>query len=72
MGGVGKFLANHDAVTYEIYLFHFPVIQLFVYFGLIEALGFYPAMVIAFVSVAVMGWASHKYIDNGLVKWIWK
>ncbi len=72
IGKWGKPLANHDAITYEIYLFHFPVIQLFVYSGLIQAIGFYSALAIAFVLVAIMGWASHKYIDNGLIKHIWR
>lgn len=68
VGKWGKAFAGHDAVTYEIYLFHYPVIQLFVYLGLIQSIGFYTSMAIAFAIVAAMGWASHRYIDNGLMK----
>lgn len=54
VGHWGRFLARHDSVSYDIYLFHFPIIQLCVLWRLPEKL---PAIgvlgVVAGVSVAL-------------------
>lgn len=66
-GTWGKRLANHTALTYEIYLFHYPVIQTFITLGLIERLGFYTSLIAVIAIVAVMAILSHRYIDGWLM-----
>lgn len=58
-GRWGWFLARHDAVSYDIYLFHWPVIQLLVYSGFVASAGAYPALLTAIgatVCLAFLSW----------------
>lgn len=58
VGRWGHYLSRHDNVSYDIYLFHFPVMQLAVYFGL-PSLGAPAAFTITLavlVGLAFISW----------------
>lgn len=58
-GRWGWFLSGHNAVSYDIYLFHWPVIQLLVYFGFVAYAGAYTALMTAIaitVGFAFLSW----------------
>lgn len=61
-GKWGHWLANHNAITYEIYLFHYPVIQTMLHFGCIDRLGFYPSLLLSIAITALMAWTSWHFI----------
>ncbi|MCM1504772.1 MAG: acyltransferase [Muribaculum sp.] len=59
VGSWGAKLSRGDDISYDIYLFHFPVIQVAVYFGLPELLGpgwFLLSVVGATVVLAIFSW----------------
>lgn len=60
-GNWGKCLAGHEAFTYEIYLFHYPVIQAFITLGWTERLGVYPSFVVIVLLVGVLAYLSCRY-----------
>lgn len=47
IGSWGKWLAKHDSISYDIYLFHFPIIQLAIFLGL--PLKFHPIITLLLV-----------------------
>lgn len=47
-------------VSYEMYLFHFPVIQLLVYFGLDKSLPAYAAFLVALLLIVALSVLFHK------------
>lgn len=58
IGRWGRHVSRHDNVSYDIYLFHFPLIQLAVWFG-IPALGVWPCFLIcmgATVLLSMLSW----------------
>lgn len=64
IGSWGKRLAKHDSISYDIYLFHFPVIQLAILWGLPSKL--HPLLTLAIVlTVTVMlAYLSWTYIGK--------
>ena len=59
IGSWGARLSKHDSVSYDIYLFHFPVIQLAVWFGLpamMSPLGSLAVVVAVTVGLAFASW----------------
>lgn len=59
IGSWGARLSKHDSVSYDIYLFHFPVIQLAVWFGLpamMSLLGSLAVVVAVTVGLAFASW----------------
>lgn len=59
IGKWGARLSRHDSVSYDIYLFHFPVIQLVIYWGLpnkIPPLGVLLTVVAITVPLAFLSW----------------
>lgn len=64
IGSWGKGLAKHDSISYDIYLFHFPIIQLAILWGLPATL--HPLLTLAIVlSVTVMlAYLSWTYIGK--------
>lgn len=59
VGTWGKFLSKHDSVSYDIYLFHYPIIQLAIFFGLPKIVPPYIVLLIIVaisVSLAFLSW----------------
>jgi acyltransferase len=59
VGNWGRFLARHDSVSYDIYLFHFPIIQLCILWGLpdkLPPLGVLGVIVSITVVFAFISW----------------
>lgn len=59
VGKWGTRLSRHDDVSYDIYLFHFPIIQLAVYFGLpgrINGLAMLLLIISVTVALALFSW----------------
>lgn len=59
VGSWGKSLSKHDEVSYDIYLFHFPVIQFIVYLGLPvkqSPIVVLLTIIVITVSLAVLSW----------------
>ena len=69
VGRWGHFLSRHDNVSYDVYLYHFPVIQLGVYFGirnLDPLLGVAIAAVVTLLlSFASWNFIGHRFINKG-------
>lgn len=63
-GTWGRALANHDALSYDIYLFHWPVIQVLVYFGLVGRIGAYPTLLLTICVVVALAYLSWRYIGK--------
>jgi len=63
-GQWGKSLAQHDAISYDIYLVHFPVIQLALHFGLVKSLGAYPALLLCTICSIALAYLSNKYVSK--------
>lgn len=59
IGSWGKRLAHHDSISYDIYLFHFPIIQLAIYWGLPKTL--HPLATLAIVVAITVGLAYLSY-----------
>lgn len=58
VGRWGRHFARHDNVSYDMYLFHFPLLQLCVYFG-VPGLGVVSAFAIALsatVAASLLSW----------------
>lgn len=64
IGKWGSFLSRHNALTYEIYLFHYPVIQVLIYFGCVREFGFYPTLLLAIAVTSVLAFLAWKFIGS--------
>lgn len=67
-GSWGKALADHDTFSYDIYLFHYPVIQLLLYYGCAESLGAYRCLALAIAITVVAAFLSWKFIGSRFLK----
>lgn len=63
-GTWGKRLSHHDSITYDIYLVHYPVIQLVLHFGLVRSLGPYPALLLCIVLSAALAYLVNRYVSR--------
>lgn len=68
-GRWGWFLARHNAVSYDIYLFHWPVIQLLVYFGLVTSAGAYPTLFITIAITVCLAFLSWNFVGRKILDW---
>ena len=66
VGRWGHFLSRHDNVSYDVYLYHFPVIQLGVYFG-IRNLDPLLGVAIAAVVTLLLSFASWNFIGRRFI-----
>ena len=62
-GRWGHFLSRHDNVSYDMYLFHYPIIQIGVWAG-ISALPAIPALLITVAATAALSFASWNLIGK--------
>ncbi|MBO5780092.1 MAG: acyltransferase [Muribaculaceae bacterium] len=58
VGNWGKYISRHDNVSYDLYLYHFPVIQLGIYCGMLE---WQPWLILLYVfgvttTCAILSW----------------
>lgn len=67
IGRWGHWFSRHDNVSYDMYLFHFPVIQLAVLLGA-PALGKWPAFLICLATVIVLSFLSWNLIGKPFMK----
>lgn len=62
-GSWGKYISRHDNVSYDIYLFHFPVLQLAVWLGL-PAWGQWPCLLAAVAVTVVLSRLSWNLVGR--------
>lgn len=67
-GKWGHWAASHGNISYEIYLFHFPVIQLAVAAGLPAAAGETGTFAAVLAAVVVLGALSWHFIDSRFLR----
>lgn len=64
VGDWGKRLSRHDNISYDMYLFHYPIIQVAVYFGM----GRLPEIVLLAVIIAAT--VVLAYLERRFVRWL--
>ena len=60
--------AKHGDISYGIYIFHFPIINLAVYFGLFEQYNSYLVAFVIIIVVLLVGFASWHIIEKPFLK----
>ena len=68
IGSWGKRLAHHDSISYDIYLFHFPVIQLAIYLGLPKTLHPLGTLSIVLAVTVILAYFSYNFIGKKFSK----
>lgn len=64
IGKWGSFLCRHDSISYDIYLFHFPIIQLCIFLNLPEKLSPIGLLAIVLLITASLATASWNLIGK--------
>lgn len=64
IGSWGKKLAKHDSISYDIYLFHFPIIQLAIYFGLPHTLHPLLTLLIVLTTTVILAYLSWNLVGK--------
>ena len=67
-GHWGRLLARHESVTYDFYLIHWPLIQIFIFFGLVKAMGAYPALITIIFVCLLLAWLSNRYVSGPFLR----
>ncbi len=67
MGRWGFWLGSTD-ISYDFYLLHFPVVQLFVHFKVVESVGAVPAFLLALATVVTLSSLSWYFIGKPFLK----
>lgn len=67
-GRWGHFLSRHDPMTYEIYLFHFPIIQTVTALGWVGTLGAYPSLLLVILVTTMLAWLSYRYVSAPFIR----
>lgn len=63
VGHWGKWLKATD-ISYDLYLIHFPVVQLFAHFHATEHMGIFPAFIVVTITVIVLSLLSWHFIGK--------
>ncbi|MBD5263697.1 MAG: acyltransferase [Bacteroides sp.] len=66
IGRWGACAEMFENCSYEIYLFHFPIVQLSYHFGLKERIGAFPAFLCVFAVTAVLAYLVARYVSAPL------
>lgn len=66
IGRWGAWAEMFENCSYEIYLFHFPIVQLSYHFGLKERIGAFPAFLCVFAVTAVLAYLVARYVSAPL------
>lgn len=64
IGSWGKWLAKHDSISYDIYLFHFPVIQVAIFLGLSTTLSPIVLLLCVLSVTVALAWFSWNFIGK--------
>lgn len=72
VGKWGTFFGKHDNVSYNMYLIHFPVVQILVSLALIDVLGNWGTFILYFISVVSLAIIQNKLIEIPLQKFLKK
>ena len=64
LGFWGAFLSKHDGISYEIYLYHFPIIQLAVYFGLPKTMDPMLMLLIVLTTTVLLAYITRRFIGR--------
>ena len=67
-GRWGHSLARHDTISYDIYLFHFPIIQLLLYYGFAQSLGVYQCLFLAILITIMSAYLSWRFVGSRFLK----
>lgn len=63
-----KFLRNRHNISYNIYLVHYPVVQLGIYTGVNASVGEYGAFGIVLGATVLVSWIGNRFIDRRFLK----
>lgn len=63
-----NFLQRYDNISYGLYLYHFPVIQIFIHFGLHER-NIILTFILAFLTTVFISLLSWKYIEKPIMNY---
>ncbi|MDE6512002.1 MAG: hypothetical protein K2L00_07925, partial [Muribaculaceae bacterium] len=66
IGRWGAWAEMFENCSYEIYLFHFPIVQLSHHFGLKQRIGELPAFLCVFAVTAILAFAISSYVSAPL------
>lgn len=67
-GHWGRFLSGHDALSYDIYLFHWPVIQVILFSGIINNIGVYTTLALSVCVTVLFAMLSWNFIGKRFLK----
>lgn len=68
VGSWGHYFSRYDSVSYDMYLFHFPIIQVLIAIGTVNAVGLWCTLAIALSLTVLMSIASWRYIGKPILK----
>jgi peptidoglycan/LPS O-acetylase OafA/YrhL len=68
IGSWGKWLSKHNSISYDIYLFHYPIIQIAIYFGLPATLHPILTLLVTLSVTATLAALSWNYIGKRFMK----
>lgn len=68
IGTWGTFASKHNSLSYNMYLFHFPIIQTLFATGIFTSLGDYLTFSIAVLATVVLSIFSWFAIDKRILK----
>lgn len=67
-GKWGSFASKHDNISYQIYLFHFPIIQTLIHCGIAQYVDTFSLYLLSITITALISYLSNKYIDSQIMK----
>lgn len=69
VGKWGVWCGRHDNISYNIYLVHFPIVQLCVMYSLCEKLGSFATFMIVVIVSVVLSILINRFIESPLRTW---
>ena len=64
IGTWGHFLAKCDDMTYDMYLFHYPIIQTLIAIGIMASAGLWATLVASVAATMLLSYLSGRYIGT--------
>lgn len=56
MRGLGRKLLQSNDISYGVYIYHMPIVNLFIYLGMVSSTGYFYLALLASILVAAMSW----------------
>jgi peptidoglycan/LPS O-acetylase OafA/YrhL len=53
---ISDFILHRNDISYGVYIYHIPIINLFIYYGYIGYIGNFISMVVLTIVVAILSW----------------